>query len=71
MRRSEGKHLLVAVASLEPLAKQTLLKLLAEEEAKEQFARISPTSRRTCLCPHRAIFEDAILGSFMSAPHLH
>jgi len=29
MRRSEGKHLLVAVASLEPLAKrQTLLKLL-------------------------------------------
>ena len=36
MRRSEGKHLLVAVASLEPLAKQTLLKLLAEEEAKEQ-----------------------------------
>jgi hypothetical protein len=28
MRRSEGKHLLVAVASLEPLAKrQTLLKL--------------------------------------------
>jgi hypothetical protein len=31
MRRSEGKHLLVAVASLEPLAKrQTLLNLMAE-----------------------------------------
>ena len=45
MRRSEGKHLLVAIASLEPLAKrQTLLKLLAEEEAKEQRPQTFPSA---------------------------